>query len=141
MVKRDSGDTCLAIGDGANDVSMIQAAHIGIGIFGKEGTQAARASDYALQQFRHLRVLLTHHGRYSLVRNAALVQSSFYKNMAFFLTQFWFGFWNGFTAQTLYDDWVVTFFNIVFTSLPPLFLGCFEKDITEDIIDHVSSYC
>jgi P-type E1-E2 ATPase len=53
MVKLHTGETCLAIGDGANDVSMIQEAHIGVGLFGKEGTQAARSSDYALRQFRY----------------------------------------------------------------------------------------
>ena len=52
LVKLETKEVCLSIGDGANDVSMIQEAHIGIGIFGKEGTQAARASDYAIQQFR-----------------------------------------------------------------------------------------
>ena len=140
LVKDSSKDTCLAIGDGANDVSMIQAAHIGIGIYGKEGTQAARASDYAIQQFSHLRILLAHHGRYSLKRNAGLIQMSFYKNMAFFLTQFWFAFWNGYTAQTLYDDYITTAYNIIITSAPPFFYAIFEKDIPEKVIDKVKIF-
>mmetsp|Transcript_6396 Transcript_6396/g.8898 ORF Transcript_6396/g.8898 Transcript_6396/m.8898 type:complete len:1206 (+) Transcript_6396:189-3806(+) len=134
LVKLESKEVCLSIGDGANDVSMIQEAHIGIGIFGKEGTQAARASDYAIQQFRHLKRLLVVHGRYSLIRNAAVIHSSLYKNMAYFFTQFWFGFVNGWSAQTLYDDYMITLYNIIFTSAPPFFLALFEKDLTEDII-------
>jgi phospholipid-transporting ATPase len=94
LVKEGEGRVCLAIGDGANDVSMIQEANIGVGIFGEEGTQAARNSDYALQRFRHLRRLISIHGRYALVRNAALTHYSFYKNVAMFLVQIWFSiFW------------------------------------------------
>ena len=55
--------TTLAIGDGANDVNMITAAHVGIGISGLEGMQAARSSDYAIGQFKFLRTLLFLHGR------------------------------------------------------------------------------
>jgi P-type E1-E2 ATPase len=67
MVKEKQKKVVLAIGDGANDVSMLQEAHIGVGIFGKEGTQAARASDFAIQRFRHLKRLLCVHGRYSCI--------------------------------------------------------------------------
>jgi phospholipid-translocating ATPase len=62
------GKITLAIGDGANDVAMIQAAHIGIGIRGKEGQQAVLASDYALPQFAYLQRLLLVHGRLSYKR-------------------------------------------------------------------------
>jgi len=85
---------CLAIGAGANDVSMLHKAHVGVGIFGQEGTQAARAADYAIYQFkyvfkynlvsfskldfistyyRHLKRLLCVHGRYSYIRSASLI--------------------------------------------------------------------
>jgi len=124
----------LSIGDGANDVSMIQEAHIGIGIFGNEGTQAARAADFAIRQFKHLRKLLTVHGRYSLLRNSILIQYSFYKNAAVFLVQFWFSLFSAASAQTLYDDYMMTFFNITVTSLPPFLYAIFEKDVEEDII-------
>eukprot|EP01116_Phalansterium_solitarium_P015183 TRINITY_DN3338_c0_g4_i1.p1 TRINITY_DN3338_c0_g4~~TRINITY_DN3338_c0_g4_i1.p1 ORF type:complete len:1533 (+),score=566.23 TRINITY_DN3338_c0_g4_i1:101-4699(+) len=134
LVRRNLPVVTLAIGDGANDVSMIQVAHIGVGIFGKEGTQAARASDYAIQQFSHLRQLITVHGRYSLLRNALCIQASLYKNLAFFYVQFWFSFYNDFSGQTLVDDWIVTAFNIVLTSLPPLFIAFTEKDISEKTI-------
>jgi len=135
LMKEYTQEVCLSIGDGANDVGMIQEAHIGVGIFGKEGTQAARSSDYAIQEFRHLRRLLTVHGRYSYIRNSGLIQYSIYKNAAAFLVQFWFGFYCGYSATTIYDDWVVTFFNIFFTSIPPFFYAIFEKDISDEIIE------
>ena len=62
---KDSGRITLAIGDGANDVGMIQAAHIGVGISGAEGMQAVMASDFAFAQFRFLERLILLHGRYN----------------------------------------------------------------------------
>lgn len=79
----------LAIGDGANDVSMIQAAHIGVGISGEEGLQAARSADVAIAQFRFLRKLLLVHGAWSYQRVSKTILFSFYKNIALYLTQFW----------------------------------------------------
>jgi phospholipid-transporting ATPase len=141
VVKQSEQKVSLAIGDGANDVSMIQEAHVGVGIFGREGTQAARASDYAIHQFRFLRQLLCVHGRYSYIRVAGIIQYSFYKNMCFTLTLLWFSFTNGFTGQTIYDSWIITLYNIIFTSLPPFLYGLFEKDLTEDIIhQHAEVY-
>src|SRR5690349_21690577 len=78
--------------------------------------------------------LLCVHGRYSYVRVTGIIQYSFYKNMGFTLSMLYFSFFNGFTGQTLYDSWVITFYNIIFTSLPPLFFGLFEKDISEYVI-------
>lgn len=89
----------LAIGDGANDVSMIQSAHIGVGIMGREGAQAVRASDYAFGEFRHLRRLLSVHGRYNYLRMTGLIYYSFYKNFVFITIQWWFGFVSAWTGQ------------------------------------------
>jgi phospholipid-translocating ATPase len=80
---------CLAIGDGANDVSMIQEADIGIGISGKEGLQAVMASDYAIGQFRYLTKLLLVHGRWAYLRSAESVLSYFYKNVVWLFILFW----------------------------------------------------
>eukprot|EP01112_Ceratiomyxa_fruticulosa_P002099 TRINITY_DN12231_c0_g1_i1.p1 TRINITY_DN12231_c0_g1~~TRINITY_DN12231_c0_g1_i1.p1 ORF type:complete len:1071 (+),score=237.34 TRINITY_DN12231_c0_g1_i1:405-3215(+) len=134
LIKQNTPYITLSIGDGANDVSMIQEAHVGIGLFGKEGTQAARSSDYAVLRFRHLARLITIHGRYSFIRNSGVIKYSFYKNVAFFLVQFWYSFFNAYSAMTLYDDWIITFFNIFITSVPPYFMALFEKDIPEEII-------
>lgn len=137
LVKQGEKKVTLAIGDGANDVSMIQEAHVGVGVVGKEGTQAARASDYSIRQFRHLQRLLTVHGRYSYMRITGIIQYYFYKNMAFTLAMLYYSFFNGFSGQTIYDSWVIILYNIMFTSVPPLVYGLFEKDLNEDIIDKV----
>jgi phospholipid-transporting ATPase len=79
----------LAIGDGANDVSMIQAAHIGVGISGMEGLQAARSADVSIAQFRYLRKLLLVHGAWSYQRISKTILFSFYKNITLYMTQFW----------------------------------------------------
>lgn len=100
LVRRSLKDSItLAIGDGANDVSMIQEAHVGVGIMGKEGTQAVRAADYAFGEFRFLQRLLTYHGRFSYVRMANLTFFSFYKNLAFITIQWFFGFVNAWSGQ------------------------------------------
>ena len=89
LVKRNLKALLLAIGDGANDVSMIQAAHVGVGISGVEGLQAARNADVAIGQFRYLRKLLLVHGAWSYQRISRVILYSFYKNIAMFMTQFW----------------------------------------------------
>jgi len=89
LVKRHLKAILLAIGDGANDVSMIQAAHIGVGISGMEGLQAARSADVAIAQFRYLRKLLLVHGAWSYQRVSKTILYSFYKNITLYMTQFW----------------------------------------------------
>jgi phospholipid-transporting ATPase len=89
LVKRHLKAILLAIGDGANDVSMIQAAHIGVGISGMEGLQAARSADVSIGQFRYLRKLLLVHGAWSYQRVSKVVLYSFYKNITLYMTQFW----------------------------------------------------
>lgn len=133
-VKDHTPHVCLSIGDGANDVNMIQTADIGVGIFGREGTQAARAADYAIRQFKDLRRLVMVHGRYSMVRNSLLIKVSFFKNIAVFITQFYFAFFNKFSGQTIIEDWFMTFFNIFMSSVPPICIGLFEKDASERTI-------
>ena len=81
--------TTLAIGDGANDVNMITAAHVGIGIKGVEGQQASRAADYAVGEFKFLRRLLLYHGREAYRRNSILICYNFYKNIILVMPQFW----------------------------------------------------
>ncbi len=73
----------LAIGDGANDVNMILQAHVGVGILGKEGQQAARSADYAIGQFKFLKPLMFVHGREAYRRNSILILYSFHKNIIY----------------------------------------------------------
>uniref|UniRef100_A0A8C7K5G3 Phospholipid-transporting ATPase n=1 Tax=Oncorhynchus kisutch TaxID=8019 RepID=A0A8C7K5G3_ONCKI len=120
----------LAIGDGANDVSMILEAHVGIGIMGKEGRQAARNSDYAIPKFKHLKKMLLVHGHIYYIRIAELVQYFFYKNVCFIFPQFLYQFFCGFSQQPLYDTAYLTLYNISFTSLPILLYSLIEKHIS-----------
>ncbi|XP_078007387.1 putative phospholipid-transporting ATPase IM isoform X3 [Phascolarctos cinereus] len=131
LVKTHRKAVTLAIGDGANDISMIKSAHIGVGISGQEGMQAVLASDYSFAQFRYLQRLLLVHGRWSYFRMCKFLCYFFYKNFAFTLVHFWFGFFCGFSAQTVYDQWFITLFNIVYTSLPVLAMGIFDQDVSE----------
>ncbi|KAM5175976.1 putative phospholipid-transporting ATPase IM, partial [Callospermophilus lateralis] len=131
LVKKHRNAVTLAIGDGANDVSMIKSAHIGVGISGQEGLQAVLASDYSFAQFRYLQRLLLVHGRWSYFRMCKFLCYFFYKNFAFTLVHFWFGFFCGFSAQTVYDQWFITLFNIVYTSLPVLAMGIFDQDVSD----------
>ncbi|KAG7245496.1 hypothetical protein INR49_010947 [Caranx melampygus] len=131
LVKRHKRAVTLAIGDGANDVSMIKTAHIGVGISGQEGTQAVLASDYSFAQFWYLQRLLLVHGRWSYFRMCNFLCYFFYKNFAFTLVHFWYGFFCGFSAQTVYDQWFITLFNIVYTSLPVLAMGLFDQDVND----------
>ncbi|KAL0968678.1 hypothetical protein UPYG_G00270100 [Umbra pygmaea] len=131
LVKTNKMAVTLAIGDGANDVSMIKTAHIGVGISGQEGMQAVLASDYSFAQFRFLQRLLLVHGRWSYFRMCNFLFYFFYKNFAFTLVHFWFGFFCAFSAQTVYDQWFITLFNIVYTSLPVLAMGLFDQDVNE----------
>uniref|UniRef100_A0AAR2LZI1 Phospholipid-transporting ATPase n=1 Tax=Pygocentrus nattereri TaxID=42514 RepID=A0AAR2LZI1_PYGNA len=124
----------LAIGDGANDVSMILEAHVGIGIMGKEGRQAARNSDYAIPKFKHLKKMLLVHGHYYYIRISELVQYFFYKNVCFIFPQFLYQFFCGFSQQPLYDTAYLTLYNISFTSLPILLYSLIEQHINMDIL-------
>ncbi|VFQ61243.1 unnamed protein product [Cuscuta campestris] len=130
LVRKGAKRITLSIGDGANDVSMIQAAHVGVGISGQEGMQAVMASDFAIAQFRFLTDLLLVHGRWSYMRICKVVTYFFYKNLTFTLTQFWFTFRTGFSGQRFYDDWFQSLYNVIFTALPVIVLGLFEKDVS-----------
>uniref|UniRef100_A0A8C6WUV2 Phospholipid-transporting ATPase n=1 Tax=Neogobius melanostomus TaxID=47308 RepID=A0A8C6WUV2_9GOBI len=124
----------LAIGDGANDVSMIQEAHVGIGVMGKEGRQAARNSDYAIPKFKHLKKILLVHGHYYYIRIAELVQYFFYKNVCFIFPQFLYQFFCGFSQQPLYDTAYLTLYNISFTSLPILLYSLVEQHVSVETL-------
>ena len=120
----------LAIGDGGNDVPMIMEANIGVGIYGEEGMLAVQSSDYAIGEFQYLRSLLLYHGRNNYIRNAELIIYFFYKNFCFTLVHFYFGFYCNFTGQTILDDWFISCYNLLFTSLPLGLRALFDIDIS-----------
>lgn len=99
LVKRHKKVITLSIGDGANDVSMLKMAHIGVGISGQEGMQAVLASDYSIAQFCYLERLLLVHGRWSYFRMCKFLRYFFYKNFSFTLCNLWYAFFCGFSAQ------------------------------------------
>uniref|UniRef100_A0A8C2AVA7 Phospholipid-transporting ATPase n=1 Tax=Cyprinus carpio TaxID=7962 RepID=A0A8C2AVA7_CYPCA len=140
LVKRHKKAVTLAIGDGANDVSMIKTAHIGVGISGQEGIQAVLASDYSFSQFRFLQRLLLVHGRWSYLRMCRFLCYFFYKNFAFTMVHFWFGFFCGFSAQIALDTgyWTAinhffiwgslgTYFTILFAMHSSILFNIFPK--------------
>lgn len=130
LVKIKTGKTTLAIGDGANDVGMLQAADIGIGISGFEGMQAVMSSDIAIAQFRFLERLLLVHGHWCYRRMSSMICYFFYKNIAFGFTIFYFEAYASFSGQAAYNDWYLSFYNVLFTSLPVIALGVFDQDVS-----------
>lgn len=136
MVKRKKKRSLLlAIGDGANDVSMIQAAHVGVGINGMEGMQAARSADVSIGQFKYLKKLLLVHGAWSYQRISNAILYSFYKNICLYMTQFWFVFVNGYSGQSLIESWTLTFYNVFFTVFPPFIMGVFDQFVSARLLD------
>ncbi|CAK6954741.1 phospholipid-transporting ATPase ID-like [Scomber scombrus] len=131
LVKKYKQAVTLAIGDGANDVSMIKTAHIGVGISGQEGMQAVLSSDFSFAQFRYLQRLLLVHGRWSYLRMCKFLQYFFYKNFTFTFVHFWYAFFCGFSAQTVYDEWFITLYNLVYTALPVLGMSLFDQDVND----------
>uniref|UniRef100_A0A671LGU0 Phospholipid-transporting ATPase n=1 Tax=Sinocyclocheilus anshuiensis TaxID=1608454 RepID=A0A671LGU0_9TELE len=129
LVKKYKKAVTLAIGDGANDVSMIKAAHIGVGISGQEGMQAVLSSDFSFAQFRFLQCLLLVHGRWSYLRMCKFLRYFFYKNFTFTFVHFWYAFFCGFSAQTVYDEGFITLYNLVYTALPVLGMSLFDQDV------------
>ncbi|MCJ1284087.1 hypothetical protein MMC26_003418 [Xylographa opegraphella] len=131
---RVNGAITLAIGDGSNDIAMIQEAHVGIGITGKEGLQAARTSDYSIAQFRFLVRLLLVHGRWNYIRTCKYMLGTFWKETLFYFTQALYQRYNGYTGTSLYEIWSLSMFNTLFTSLPVIFIGIFEQDLKPETL-------
>ncbi|PQQ18213.1 hypothetical protein Pyn_01808 [Prunus yedoensis var. nudiflora] len=95
--------------------------------------QAVMASDFAIAQFRFLTDLLLVHGRWSYIRLCKVITYFFYKNLTFTLTQFWFTFQTGFSGQRFYDDWFQSLYNVIFTALPVIIVGLFDKDVSASL--------
>jgi len=130
----------LAIGDGANDVNMITAAHIGVGIKGLEGYQAARASDFAIGEFKLLRRLLLFYGREAYRKNSTLVLYNFFKNQILILPQFWYGFVNGFSGTSLYEPFIFQLYNICYSALPIVIYAVSDKEYNGSFLERNPKY-
>lgn len=122
----------LAVGDGANDVDMIKEAHVGVGIAGAEGVQAANASDFSIGRFKFLQRLLLVHGRWNYRRMSKLVCYMFYKNICIVLTQLLYSFYTGWSGQKFYIELMAQSFNVLYTGLPILYLAVLDRDISAE---------
>ncbi|RQM25593.1 hypothetical protein B5M09_001368 [Aphanomyces astaci] len=132
LIKRSkSRPVTMAVGDGGNDVSMIQEAHIGVGIFGHE---AVRSADFAIGQFRFLSRLILAHGRWNYRRVSIVILFSFYKNMTLVMTLFMYSFLNGYSGQTMYESYLIVGWNVLYTLFPILVLGIIDEDISSNTV-------
>ncbi|XP_053369537.1 phospholipid-transporting ATPase IC, partial [Clarias gariepinus] len=132
LVKKFASSITMAIGDGANDVNMIKMAHIGVGIRGVEDGQAVQNADFALAQFRFLHRLLLVHGHWSYHRICNFLIYFLYKTTSFALVNIWFSFYNGFSAQLMYESWFISFYSVFYTSFPVQCLGIFDKNMSAE---------
>ena len=123
----------LAIGDGANDVGMIQEAHVGVGISGKEGKQAVNASDFAIAQFRFLETLILIHGRWNFFRLSILTLFSFYKNAVMAGTLIIYTERTLYSGTPLYDEWILAMLNFV-AAWPIIFTGFFDRCLSKEYV-------
>ncbi|TFK36361.1 hypothetical protein BDQ12DRAFT_686784 [Crucibulum laeve] len=127
LVKDGLGVMTLAIGDGANDVSMIQAADVGVGISGEEGLQAVNSSDYAIAQFRFLKRLLLVHGHWSYQRNGNMILNFFYKNIVCIGILWWFQIYDGWSSNYVFEYTYLLFWNSFWTIAPVIGIGLFDR--------------
>lgn len=133
MVRHGLNIMALSVGDGANDVAMIQEADVGVGIAGEEGRQAVMSSDYAIGQFRFLQRLLLVHGRWSYRRLGECIANFFYKNLVWTFALFWYCIFNDFDGSYLFDYTYIILVNLAFTSLPVIFMGIFDQDVDDKV--------
>lgn len=134
LIKNRTDDMTLAIGDGANDVSMIQMADVGIGISGQEGGQAVMASDFSMGQFRFLVPLLLVHGHWNYQRMGYMILYNFYKNATFVLVLFWYVLYTAFTLTTAISEWSSLLYTVLYTSLPTIVVGILDKDLSKSTL-------
>ncbi|KAJ9603336.1 phospholipid transporting ATPase [Cladophialophora chaetospira] len=133
LVKNGLDIMALSIGDGANDVAMIQEADVGVGIAGEEGRQAVMSSDYAIGQFRFLQRLVLVHGRWSYRRLAESIANFFYKNLVWTFALFWSQIYTNFDITYLFDYTYILLVNLVFTSFPVGLMGVLDQDVSDKV--------
>jgi magnesium-transporting ATPase (P-type) len=130
MKRYTGGKVTLAIGDGANDVNMIQSADVGFGLMGKEGNQAAAFADYACPRFKDLRRALFWHGRGYGVRIQVFVMMVLFKSMLNATTKYSMQFTNGYSGIQPVDNLLISFYNILMTNWFVLFWSIYDQDVS-----------
>ncbi|MCQ2817766.1 MAG: phospholipid-translocating P-type ATPase [archaeon] len=136
FIKMHNCGITLAIGDGGNDVNMIKTADVGVGIFGKEGYQAAFNSDFAIAQFKYLKELIFIEGRFCLSRNSYFIYHYFFKNVIYTMPQFWLCIYSGFSGTNIYDEIYYMSYNTFIT----LLVLCAYTIVEEDYDCEFKSY-
>lgn len=121
----------MAIGDGANDVNMINSAHIGVGVRGIEGSQATRAADYVISEFKHLKRLVLFYGINFYHRNCGVILYTLYKNILVTFPILFYGPLSIESAVFIYEMWIFQCYNILFTAVPIVYFGLFDTIYTE----------
>jgi len=137
LIKDGLGVMTLAIGDGANDVSMIQAAHVGVGIAGEEGLQAVNSSDYAIAQFRFLKRLILVHGHWSYYRNSMMILNFFYKEIINIGYLFFFQIYCAWSTTQALDYIYLLFWNAFWTVAAVIGVGIFDRNIDDRVLMEV----
>ncbi|KAF4556821.1 Phospholipid-translocating P-type ATPase-like protein 2 [Elsinoe fawcettii] len=132
LIRSHTGRRTACIGDGGNDVSMIQAADVGVGIVGKEGRQASLAADFSITQFSHLTKLLVWHGRNSYKRSAKLAQFVIHRGLIAAVCQTIFSIAARFEPMALYRDWLLVGYATVYTMMP-VFSLTLDRDVDEGL--------
>ncbi|CBI29082.3 unnamed protein product, partial [Vitis vinifera] len=141
LIKKRTDDMTLAIGDGANDVSMIQMADVGIGISGQEGRQAVMASDFAMGQFRFLVPLLLVHGHWNYQRMGYMILYNFYRNAVFVLVLFWYVLYTCFSVTTAINEWSSVLYSVIYSSVPTIVVAILDKDLSSrTLLKHPQLY-
>lgn len=132
LIRQFTNKRVACIGDGGNDVSMIQAADIGVGIVGKEGRQASLAADFSITSFHHLTKLLVWHGRNSYKRSAKLAQFVMHRGLVISVCQTVYSIATHFEPHALYRDWLLVGYATVYT-MAPVFSLVLDKDVDENL--------
>lgn len=133
LIKELTGKRVCCIGDGGNDVSMIQSANVGVGIVGKEGKQASVAADFSITQFCYLTKLLLWHGRNSYKRSAKLAQFVIHRGLIISICQVVYSVFSKFEPLALYQGWLMVGYATCYT-MAPVFSLVLDYDVSENLV-------
>ena len=130
-IKKYTDARTAAVGDGGNDVAMIQEADVGIGIVGKEGLQASLAADYSIKEFKTLNILLLWWGRNAYKNTSMVANFVIHRGLIISINQFIFSFIFYYNAVALYNGMLCFGYSTIFTSLPSITI-LLDRDIDKD---------
>jgi phospholipid-translocating ATPase len=128
-----TGKRTCSVGDGGNDVGMIQEANVGVGIVGKEGKQASLAADFSIDKFKYLRTLILWHGRLSYKRSAVLSQFVIHRGLIISVIQAIFSIIFYFVAIPIYNGMLIMGYSTFYTSMPVFSLVC-DRDVSQSAV-------